>query len=80
MNSRDAAYEESIQELLESTAAEAGNANEDTNKDKAGSVARSEEAYEEVVIEIGPGGRKKRKRTEEETYVAPSLFQTYSAS
>ena len=66
MNSRDAAYEQSIQELLEATAAEGAAAvnGEATNKDRAESVTtKTEEVYEEI-IEIGPGGRKKRKRAE----------------
>ena len=68
MNSRDAAYEQSIQELLEATAAEGATVNGDatSGKDRAESIAKTEDVLEEIV-EIGPGGRKKRKRTEDET-------------
>ncbi|EJD02927.1 uncharacterized protein FOMMEDRAFT_140728 [Fomitiporia mediterranea MF3/22] len=65
MNSRDAAYEESIQEILEQSAAEAAPRADTPAKDRAESVAKTEEVYEEI-IEIGPGGRKKRKRLDDD--------------
>lgn len=67
MNSRDAAYEESIQELLEATAADGTAAvNGDAiYKDSVESVTKTEEIFEEI-IDIGPVGRKKRKRVDEE--------------
>ena len=68
MNSRDAAYEEQLQRLLESTAAEAGTTVDDTPGADRESVAKEDEPVEEIIIEIGPGGRKKRKRADEETY------------
>lgn len=73
MNSRDAAYEEQLQRLLESTAAEAGTTVEEaTGADKEGD-AKEDDVAEEIVIEIGPGGRKKRKRADDEVYVRPHL-------
>ena len=69
MNSRDAAYEAQLQELLISTAAEAGAAQDDTDKVDKASVAKSDDGAEES-IEIGLGGRKKRKRADDEVYEA----------
>ena len=66
MNSRDAAYEESVQQLLETTAAEAAALNGDNVSNRAGSVV--EEAVDDMA-DFGPSGRKKRKRVEEEPYV-----------
>lgn len=71
MNSHDAAYEESIRELLDATAAEAVPVIDTPAKDRAESVAKTEEPYEEI-IEIGPGGRKKRKRAEDDVYACLS--------
>lgn len=60
MNSRDAAYEESIQALLDATAAEAlPGGQSSAAKDEPGEA-------EEELAEIGPGGRRKRKRASEE--------------
>lgn len=66
MNSRDAAYEERVQQLLETTAAEAAALNGETASNRAVSV--TEEIAEEA-MEVGQGGRKKRKRADEELYV-----------
>lgn len=57
MNSRDAAFDESIKEIIEATAAEAAGYD-------LGSVGNGHEGLEEG--EVGPGGRKKRKRTEDD--------------
>lgn len=68
MNSRDAAYEESFQALIEATAAEAA-ANEAQQKNDATSPVVNgveTEAAEEVVTEVISGGRKKRKRAEDD--------------
>lgn len=66
MNSRDAAYEESLKELLDSTANEAGAPMDD--KDIRGSTVAPEEGAEDYV-EMAPPGRKKRKRTDDDQYV-----------
>ena len=69
MNSRDAAYEAQLQELLVTTAAEAG-ASVDETGEKTNGVAKSDDAAEEVIVEVGPSGRKKRKRADDEGYEA----------
>lgn len=63
MNSRDAAYEESLREILNASAAEAYTSID--SKDKALSVAGTEDAVEEI-IELGLGGKRKRKRIEDD--------------
>ncbi|KAH8119147.1 hypothetical protein DFH11DRAFT_1502092 [Phellopilus nigrolimitatus] len=69
MNSRDAAYDERIQELLDATAAATTPDGETAGKDRAGSVAKTEEIFEDI-SEIGPGGRKKRKRVDDDALSA----------
>lgn len=73
MNSRDAAYEENLQELLDATAAEAIPNADAPGKDRAESVAKTEEPLEEI-NEVGSGGRKKRKRTEDDKYAVYFLL------
>ncbi|THH10661.1 hypothetical protein EW145_g1173 [Phellinidium pouzarii] len=68
MNSRDAAYEESIQKLLDATAAEAGPGGDNTIKDRAESIAKTDDVFEDA--DFGPGARKKRKRAEDEITTA----------
>lgn len=75
MNSRDAAYEENLQELLDATAAEAIPNADAPGKDRAESVAKTEEPLEEI-NEVGSGGRKKRKRTEDDKYAVYFLLCT----
>ena len=53
MNSRDAAYEESLQELLDATAAEAVPESANANDEVA-----------ETVADASTGSKKKRKRRE----------------
>lgn len=62
MNSRDAAFDESIKEIIEATAAEA------LAHDRGASMGRNVNGNGDVLDdgEIGPGGRKKRKRTEDD--------------
>ncbi|KAL5528693.1 CTI6 [Sanghuangporus sanghuang] len=69
MNSRDAAYEENLQELLDATAAEAMPDTDTPGKEGAESVAKTEEPYEEIT-DIIPGGRKKRKRVDDDNMPA----------
>ena len=69
MNSRDAAFDESIKEIIEASAAEAaaaqGLANPATNDNSNGNSNSSRTEPEEE-IENAPGNRKKRKRTEDD--------------
>ena len=68
MNSRDAAYEESFQALIEATAAEAA-ANEAQQKTEAISpVVNGTETgnAEEATAEVNSSSRKKRKRAEDD--------------
>ncbi|OBZ70845.1 Threonine dehydratase, mitochondrial [Grifola frondosa] len=80
MNSRDAAYEESVQALLEATASEFAAANDPppsasvantANGDTNGHVEAEQEA------EVVPNSRKKRKRTDDD---AVAIKRTRSAS
>lgn len=64
MNSRDAAYEESLQAILGATAAEATGGDEGS-KELNGSVKGADELDE--TVEVGSSGRRKRKRTDEES-------------
>lgn len=60
MNSRDAAFDESLKEIIEATAAEAATHNHSAPNHINGDA--------EAVDEDGTvGGRKKRKRTEDDT-------------
>ncbi|KAI0316443.1 hypothetical protein OF83DRAFT_1126662 [Amylostereum chailletii] len=75
MNSRDAAYNETLQQALEATAAEAAAAHPRTP-----SVAESVNGHgepEEPQAETSTNGRKKRKRTDDDT---ASTKRTRSAS
>ncbi|KLO14270.1 hypothetical protein SCHPADRAFT_851298 [Schizopora paradoxa] len=77
MNSRDAAYEESLKELLDSTANEAGGPVDD--KDIRGSTVAPEEGAEDYV-EMAPPGRKKRKRTDDDQVSTKRKRSASSAS
>lgn len=65
MNSRDAAFDESLKEIIEATAAEAAAQHDNIsvtstgNRDLNGSMALDEEVER-------PSGRKKRKRSEDD--------------
>ncbi|KAJ7703149.1 hypothetical protein B0H17DRAFT_1166951, partial [Mycena rosella] len=72
MNSRDAAFDENIKEILETTAAEAG-----ATHDPAAPVNGNGHAEVDEDGETAPGNRKKRKRTEDD---APAKKRTRSAS
>ncbi|KAJ7287487.1 hypothetical protein C8J57DRAFT_1284049 [Mycena rebaudengoi] len=61
MNSRDAAFDENLKEILETTAAEAG-----ATHDPAAVVNGNGHAELDEEPEPGPGNRKKRKRTEDD--------------
>jgi hypothetical protein len=63
MNSRDAAFDESIKELMEATAAEAA------ANDQGTSAGRTVNGNGEIVEdgEAGLAARRKRKRSDEET-------------
>jgi hypothetical protein len=63
MNSRDAAFDESLKEIIEATAAEAA-AVQDTSVDDI-SIP---------VPDINDNGKKKRKRTEDERFVEPRFI------
>ena len=63
MNSRDAAFDESLKEIIEATAAEA--AAHDRGPSASGTVNGNGETVDDG--EAGPGGRKKRKRTDDDT-------------
>lgn len=58
MNSRDAAFDENLKEILQTTAAEAD-------------ATFEYKADEDEEMEPAPATRKKRKRTEDEVYVFP---------
>jgi hypothetical protein len=66
MNSRDAAFDESLKEIIEATAAEAAAQHDNIsvtstgNRDQNGNSALDEDA------EPASGSRKKRKRTEDD--------------
>ena len=82
MNSRDAAYDESLQAILEATAAEAAAANAAAQEAAAAVVVaavtsptatmKSEQttnghAADEAEAEVVGGGRRKRKRSDDDT-------------
>lgn len=58
MNSRDAAFDENLKEILETTAAEAGTVADTASLN--GHLDQDEE------VEVG-GGRKKRRRSDDDT-------------
>lgn len=64
MNSRDAAFDESLKEIIEATAAEAAAVQDITSSVSADHI--NPEIEEE--LDPGLGSRKKRKRTEDDTY------------
>ncbi|KAJ6586970.1 hypothetical protein DFH09DRAFT_1142129 [Mycena vulgaris] len=72
MNSRDAAFDENLKEILETTAAEAG-----ATHDPAAPVNGNGHPELEEDGEPAPANRKKRKRTEDD---APAKKRTRSAS
>lgn len=74
MNSRDAAFDESLKEIIEATAAEAAAAHDTVSVASTGNRDGLDED-----MEPGPS-RKKRKRTEEDTYVLMSLYLIYISS
>ncbi|KAF8633444.1 hypothetical protein AX17_004613 [Amanita inopinata Kibby_2008] len=65
MNSRDAAFDESIKEIIEATAAEAAAAQETLSAASSANVNSHNDAEEE--LETAPSNRKKRKRAEDDT-------------
>jgi hypothetical protein len=65
MNSRDAAFDESLKEIIEATAAEAAAATEPHPTQPDGSVNGQAENYEDP----DSNNRKKRKRTEDDVLV-----------
>ncbi|KIJ67822.1 hypothetical protein HYDPIDRAFT_107334 [Hydnomerulius pinastri MD-312] len=72
MNSRDAAFDESLKEIIEATAAEAAAATDPPKSGVNGSVNGEGEVHDD-----DPSGRKKRKRGEEDV---PPSKRTRSAS
>jgi len=67
MNSRDAAFDEKIKEIIEATAAEAAAAHDS----KSVTSNRNTNGYiePEDILEPGPSSRKKRKRIEDDALV-----------
>lgn len=63
MNSRDAAYEESLRELLDATAADAEAGTDTASKDATGPNLAGDDNVEENAVTI-PKEKKKRKRPE----------------
>jgi len=61
MNSRDAAFDESLKEIIEATAAEAAAAHDPRNIPSNGNT----NGHTELDEEIGPNSRRKRKRPDE---------------
>ena len=63
MNSRDAAFDESLKEIIEATAAEAA------AHDQGPSASRTVNGNGEIIEdgELGLGARKKRKRSDDDT-------------
>jgi len=66
MNSRDAAFDESLKEIIEATKAEAA-ANDAVSVTSTGNRDGRQAVDDEV--ESGPSNRKKRKRAEDDRYV-----------
>lgn len=65
MNSRDAAFDESLKEIIEATAAEAAAVQDVISSTSVDYV--NPDMEEE--LDSGSGSRKKRKRTEDDMYV-----------
>lgn len=65
MNSRDAAFDESLKEIIEATAAEAAAATEPQPTHSNGSLNGQAENHED----LDSSSRKKRKRTEDDVLV-----------
>lgn len=63
MNSRDAAFDESLKEIIEATAAEAAAAQENAAREQPPINGPQPEAEEP---EVGSNSRKKRKRAEDD--------------
>lgn len=68
MNSRDAAYDESLQAIIEASAAEARAA---TMSPVVGSTTKDEiksnhDAEQEPEVDAGPNARRKRKRSDDD--------------
>ncbi|KAF8070486.1 hypothetical protein FPV67DRAFT_1487563 [Lyophyllum atratum] len=64
MNSRDAAFDESLKEIIEATAAEAAAAHDNASVTSGGNRDGQQAMDEEM--DHGPNSRKKRKRTEDD--------------
>lgn len=64
MNSRDAAFDESLKEIIEATAAEAAAAHDTVSVTSTGNRDGAQTMDED--IDPGPSSRKKRKRTEDD--------------
>ncbi|KAG5648481.1 hypothetical protein DXG03_003092 [Asterophora parasitica] len=64
MNSRDAAFDESLKEIIEATAAEAAAAHDSVSVTSGGHREGQQAPDEEM--DQGPGNRKKRKRAEDD--------------
>ncbi|KAH9948951.1 hypothetical protein B0H21DRAFT_689181 [Amylocystis lapponica] len=78
MNSRDAAYEESFQALIEATAAEAAAAHETTNGQSTNGLQEGLNGHaDEHETEAVPNTKRKRKRSDGD---APTTKRTRSAS
>jgi hypothetical protein len=64
MNSRDAAFDESLKEIIEASAAEAAAAQENAVGEHPPSTISKPEPEDEP--EVGPNNKRKRKRTEDD--------------
>ncbi|KAF5386226.1 hypothetical protein D9615_002235 [Tricholomella constricta] len=67
MNSRDAAFDESLKEIIEATAAEAAAAHDNVSVTSGG--LRDGQQILDEEMDQGPGSRKKRKRIEDDPVV-----------
>ncbi|TDL25956.1 hypothetical protein BD410DRAFT_895425 [Rickenella mellea] len=67
MNSRDAAYEESLREIMGTSAAEVAGFDGDVKDPNI--IPNFNEEFIDEPVDVGPGGRRKRKRVDDDAHV-----------
>ncbi|KAF9465047.1 hypothetical protein BDZ94DRAFT_1255182 [Collybia nuda] len=80
MNSRDAAFDESLKEIIEATAAEAAAVHDTASVTSTGNRDFNDQHDLDEDIESGAGNRKKRKRNEDDSAVKKRTRSASSAS